>query len=54
MRARRDARRTGNALGNVSPACERALPPGGCLPAWEPDGKGRQGFDNRLSVRSER
>lgn len=53
MRACRDARRTGNALGNVSPMCERALPPRGCLPAWEPDGKGR-GFDNRLSVRSER
>lgn len=52
MTACRDARRTGKALGNVSPMCERALPPGGCLPAWESDGK-RWGFDNRLSVRAE-
>lgn len=48
--ALRDARRTRTALGNVSPTCERAPPPRGCLPAWEPDGKGR-GSDNRPSVR---
>lgn len=53
MRASRDARRTGNALGNVSPKCERAL---GCLAGL---GTGRQKgtegpFDKRPSVRSER
>lgn len=53
MRACRDARRTGNALGNVSPSCEHTLLPRGCLPAWEPDGK-RRGFDNRPSVHSGR
>ena len=46
----RDARRTGKALGNVSPMCKRALPPRGCLSACGTDEKGR-GSDNRLSVR---
>lgn len=44
MRACRDARRTGNTLGNVSPMCEHALPPRGCLPAWEPDREGWGGL----------
>lgn len=52
MRPSRDARRTGNALGNVSLACERAL---GCLACLGTGRyKGTEGsFDKRLSVLSE-
>ena len=44
----RDARRTGKTLGNVSPMCERALPPRGCLSAWELDGVGQSSTTARV------